>query len=102
MRALLRVAVMSALGRALLDELSPDDLAELARRLAPHLPTPAAPTEDGWLTTREAADYLGLSVHALHRLTGARTIAFEQAKPGGKCWFRRSDLDAYRRNDGDY
>jgi hypothetical protein len=29
---------VSDLGRALLDELSPDDLAELARRSAPHLP----------------------------------------------------------------
>ena len=90
---------MSALGRALLDELGPDDLAELARRLAPHLPTPA---EDGWLSTREAADYLGLSVNALHRMTAARAIRFEQSAPGAKCYFKRSDLDAYRRNDGDY
>jgi excisionase family DNA binding protein len=87
---------MSALGRALLDELGPDDLAELARRVSPYLPAPAA-SEDGWLSTRQAADYLGISTNALHKLTASRAIRFEQDKPGGKCWFKRSELDAFRR-----
>jgi excisionase family DNA binding protein len=87
---------VSALARALLDELGPDDLAELAARLAPFLPAPEDPAPDGWLSTREAASHLGISVNALHKLTAARAIRFEQAKPGGRCWFRRSDLDAWR------
>ena len=41
---------------------------------------------DRWLTTREAAEYLGLSVQALHKLTATRTIPFEQEWPGAKCW----------------
>jgi excisionase family DNA binding protein len=86
---------MSDLGRALLDQLGPDDLEQLARLLGPYMH--AAPSaSDGWLTTREAADHLGLSVHALHRLTSTRQVPFSQAGPGAKCYFRRSDLDAWR------
>lgn len=51
---------------------------------------------DGWITTREAADYLSMSVPALHRLTSAREVPFVQDAPGGKCWFKRSDLDLWR------
>jgi excisionase family DNA binding protein len=87
---------MSALTRALLADLDPDDLRELAERLAPYLPAPAPPAEDRWLTTQEAAEYLGMTTTALHRLTAARAIPFEQAKPGAKCWFKRSALDAWR------
>jgi excisionase family DNA binding protein len=86
---------MSGLAQALLAELGPDDLAELARRLAPFLPQPAT-TGDGWLTTAQAAEHLGVSVHALHRLTAARTIPFHQDGPGARCYFKRSDLDAWR------
>jgi hypothetical protein len=90
---------MSALGRALLDELGDDDLAALAQLLAPYLPSPAAP-DDGWLSTRDAAEYAGCSVNALHRAMAAREVAFEQAGPGGKAWFRRAAIDAWRRGDG--
>jgi excisionase family DNA binding protein len=93
-RTLFRVAAMSALGRAWVDALDDDDLRELARRLAPFLP--AAPTSDGWMTTRQAAEYLGVSVAAMHRLTASRALRFEQDGPGCRCWFRRADLDAYR------
>jgi excisionase family DNA binding protein len=85
---------MSDLGRALLNQLGPDDLEQLAERLAPFL-TPAAPT-DGWLTTHQAADYLGLSVDAVHRLTSQRRIPFSQERPRAKCFYRRADLDAWR------
>jgi excisionase family DNA binding protein len=55
--------------------------------------------EAAWLTTREAAEYLGMTVNALHRLTAERRVPFSQDRPGAKCWFRRSDLDAYRERD---
>ena len=87
---------MSSLGRHLIDDLGDDDLAELARRLTPHLAPPAQP-EDAWLTTRQAAEHLGITVNALHKLTSAKAIVFEQDVPGGRCWFRRADLDAHRR-----
>jgi excisionase family DNA binding protein len=82
---------------ALLAELDDDALRDLAQRLAPYLPHTDAPTDDGWLSTHEAAAHLGISANALHKLTAARAIPFEQAKPGGRCWFRRSDLDTWRR-----
>ena len=89
---------MSAIVRALLDELEPDDLAVLAERLAPYLVPAPAPVDDGWLTTKEAAAYLGLSVNALHKLTAERRIPFSQASEGARCYFRRSDLDAWRQS----
>ena len=52
--------------------------------------------DDRWLTTREAAGYLGMTVAALHKLTAARAIPFEQAGPGCRCYFRRADLDRWR------
>ena len=84
---------MSALASALLAELGPEDLRALAEALAPYL---APPAEDAWLGTREAAEHLGVSRSRLHRLTASRAIPFTQDVAGGKCHFRRSDLDAWR------
>jgi excisionase family DNA binding protein len=88
---------VSALSQALLAELDDDGLAELALKLAPYLPQPGPAEADRWMTTREAAEYLGMSVNALHKLTAARKIPFEQDTPGGKCWFLKSELDRWRR-----
>lgn len=47
-----------------------------------------------YLTTREAADYLGLSIHTIYSLTYYRKIKF--SKPGGKLvYFAKADLDAW-------
>jgi excisionase family DNA binding protein len=73
--------------------------AEFAAILRPHL-QPEQPAVSGWMTSREAAAYLGLTLAALHRLTAARAVPFEQDAPGGKCWFNRADLDAWRRGGG--
>jgi hypothetical protein len=89
---------MSDLGRALLDHLSPDDLADLAERLAPYLRP--AQTDGGWLDTKAAAAHLGISTHAMHRLSAERAIPFSQSAPGAKCYFRRSDLDEWRATGG--
>ena len=86
---------MSTLARALLDQLGPEDLAELAQRLAPYLQAPAA-SEDGWMNAKQTADYLGISIHALHRLTSERRIPFTQERPGARCYFRRAELDEWR------
>ena len=48
------------------------------KRLAPYLPAPPAAGEDRWMGTREAAEYLGISVEALHKLTASRSIPFTQ------------------------
>jgi excisionase family DNA binding protein len=89
--------VTSALVRALVDELTRDDeaLDALAERLERRLAL-AAPREDGWLDSRRAAEYLGMTPAALYRLTASRRIPFQQSVDGGKCWFRRRELDIWR------
>jgi excisionase family DNA binding protein len=77
----------------LLDRMSEDALARLALRLRPHLD---AVEPDRWLTTAEAAAYLGCTENAVHKLTAARAVPFEQGCPGGKLYFKRSQLDAWR------
>jgi len=81
---------------AVLDDAALDVLAE---RLAPRLANQLAPRttfEEGWLDSKGAASYLGITVNALHKPTAARAIPFEQEGPGCKCWFKRSDLDRWR------
>ena len=88
---------MSALARALLADLTSDELRWLADELAPYLPDRSSRgASDAWLNSRQAAEHLGLSVHALHRLTSARQVPFHQDGPGCRCWFRRAELDAWR------
>ncbi len=87
----------SALAEALLRELDEQALADLAERLRPFLVDGQPPAhEDGWLGVREAAEYLGISTHALHRLTAARQVPFSQDRLGARCYFRRSELDRWR------
>jgi hypothetical protein len=89
---------MSAdLARAIVAELDDQALDELAGLLAPRLAERfEAPAPGGWVETKAAAEHLGISVDAMHRLTAARALTFSQEAPGAKCYFRRSDLDAYR------
>lgn len=77
-------------------------LQRLAELLAPYMPAPApaAPAEpDRWLNSREAAAYAGTTRQALHKAMAAREVHFEQDCPGGKAWFRRADIDAWRRGE---
>jgi excisionase family DNA binding protein len=93
---------MSDLAAALLEALDDDAIDRLAQRLAPRLAGSLAagtgPEPDRWLNTREAAGYIGRSTSATHKLTAARAIPFAQAGPGARCYFRRSDLDAWMRS----
>ena len=75
-------------------------LRRLAELLAPYMPVPATPDKpDRWLSTREAAEYAGTTTNALHKAMAAREVHFEQDTPGGKAWFKRADIDAWRRGD---
>jgi hypothetical protein len=87
---------MTDLGRALLNQLGPDDLAQLAERLAPFLHSAQAPADDAWLSTRQAAAYAGCTIDALRKAMAAREVEFEQSAPGAKAWFRRSAIDSWR------
>jgi excisionase family DNA binding protein len=53
-----------------------------------------------WYDSRHAAEYLGLHRDTLRKLAAERTIPAEQDGPGCKLFFRRSDLDAWRRSGG--
>jgi excisionase family DNA binding protein len=92
---------MSALNlaAAVVDALDDDALDVLAAKLAPrlvgHLPE-TAPAEDRWMTSREAASYLGTTLSTMWKLTAAREIPFSQDGPGCRCWFKRSHLDQWR------
>jgi hypothetical protein len=99
--AQLAVALVDALDDAaidrLLDRASEDSLSRLAIRLKPHL---GETQPDRWLTTAQAAAHLGCTPNALHKLTAARLVPFEQDRPGGKLYFKRSRLDAWRESGG--
>lgn len=79
-------------------QLDGETIRELARELAPQIAAllPDTQADDRWLDSGAAADYLGISITALHKLTSARRLTFSQEAPGGRCYFRRADLDAYR------
>ena len=73
----------------------------LAERLAPRVAAQVLDAltggqEDGWMTTRQAADYLGIRPNALHKLTASRAIPFTQDGAGCRCYFKRSELDRWR------
>jgi hypothetical protein len=75
-------------------------LQRLAELLAPYMPAAPSPESNGWMSTREAAEYAGTTPNALHKAMAAREVQFEQDTPGGKAWFRRADIDAWRRGEG--
>jgi excisionase family DNA binding protein len=95
--------VSDAIAAALMDALDDAALERLVERLSPRLVDAVATRlgfrgiDDRWLSTREAASYLGLTPNALHKLTAAREVPFSQDAPGGKCWFLKSELDQWRR-----
>ena len=84
------------LGRVVVDALDDDALDLLAAKVARRLVVPSAPIKDGWIDAKQAAAYLGTTLSSLWKLTAAREIPFSQDGPGCKCWFKRSQLDAWR------
>jgi len=70
-----------------------EKLAALAARLDE--PRPAG-GEDRWLTTREAARYLGVNPKTLSNLASRGEVPSVQHSPRGRRYFRRSDLDRWR------
>ena len=84
---------MSSLARALLAELGPDDLAELAEALRPYLAS-----DDGWLGVKDAAAYAGCTVPALRHAIKRDEVEYEQqAGRGGKVYLRKSALNRWRK-----
>jgi hypothetical protein len=95
------MSATSPLARAILDALRSDPAAcDELRTLLNIEPQQPAPRDDGWLDTKRAAEYLGITTSGLHKLTAGRLIPFEQDGPGCRCWFKRSELDAWREHGG--
>ena len=86
----------AATGNVVFDEL----LAHLAEIVAAKVIDRLArqeTTADDWLDTRGASEYLGIHRDSLRRMAAEGVIPAEQAGAGCKLFFRRSDLDAWRR-----
>lgn len=52
----------------------------------------------GWLDARSAAQYLGVHRDTLRKLAAQRAIPTHQDGPGCKLYFRRDELDEWRRS----
>lgn len=74
--------------------LSPEAVEQIAGRVAELIGTP--PVEDRWMDAKDAAEYLAIPLSTLHKLTAADAIPHSQDCPGGKLYFKRSDLDKWR------
>jgi len=85
----------SSILETLLDHISDRLAAVIAQRIATTDDRP-----DEWFDSRHAAEYLGVHRDTLRKLAAERAIPSEQDGPGCKLYFRRSDLDAWRRGGG--
>jgi excisionase family DNA binding protein len=86
--------------------LTDEELQQLAERLAPLILSAlgdsvagACGEVDRWMRTAEAAEYLGMSKSELHRRAAAGVVPHAQEAPGAALYFRRADLDAWRRGE---
>jgi len=88
---------VSGLAAALLDELGPDELRELAERLRPYLRGREAGTSE-WLNAREAAAYLRCPLSRVRKLSMTGELGVE--RDGRRVLYHRDVLDAYIRAGG--
>jgi excisionase family DNA binding protein len=73
-------------------------LADLVvQRLAERRTTTQQPGEE-WLDARAAAEYLGIHRDTLRKLAAERVVPAHQDGPGCKLYFRRDELDEWRRS----
>lgn len=77
------------------------DIEAIAQRVANLLDgEQTAGAEDRWMTSDEAATHLGVSPHTLRDLIARRTVPYCQERPGARLYFRASDLDRWRADQG--
>jgi excisionase family DNA binding protein len=84
---------------AAVDQLVQLFVERVAAAVAERLVGQSAGDEDS-LDSRHAAEYLGVHRDTLRKLVAERAIPAEQDGPGCKLYFRRSELDAWRRSGG--
>jgi excisionase family DNA binding protein len=85
-------SVMDVLLDGLADRIAAAVIARIGRNVGDQ--------HDEWLDSGQAAKYLGLHRDTLRRLAAARAIPSEQDGPGCKLFFRRTELDEWRRSGG--
>jgi excisionase family DNA binding protein len=74
-------------------------LADLvAERLAARSQEAAQQDAEEWMDTRRAAEYLGVHRDTIRKLAAERAIPTHQDGPGCKLYFRRDELDEWRRS----
>jgi excisionase family DNA binding protein len=75
-----------------------DELAtRVADQIAARLNSEETDSADPWLDSRSAADYLGVSRSTVRRLAAEGSLNTQQAGANCKLYFRRSELDRWRR-----
>lgn len=80
----------------LIEQLADRIAVAIAERLGPSNNEPAPE----WLDSRAAANYLGVHRDTLRKLAAERAIPAEQEGPGCRLFFRRTELDEWRRAGG--
>jgi excisionase family DNA binding protein len=81
--------------------LDPDTVEALAEAIVVRVEALASRgEEDGWMTSAEAARYLAVPISTLRKWTAAAVVPFAQDVPGGRCYFRRPELDRWRAEAG--
>jgi excisionase family DNA binding protein len=93
-----QAAIAGESERALIDQIL-GRLADLVvDRLMERTGTPGSDHATAWLDARSAAQYLGLHRDTLRKLAAQRAIHTHQDGPGCKLYFRRDELDEWRRS----
>ena len=68
----------------------------VAKRAAEMIAEGTKQDAGGWLDAKGAAEYLGLPLSMVRKLSAAREIPCVQDVPKGKLYFKRSALDEWR------
>lgn len=67
-------------------------------RLREHTKADRMLAQGEWLDTRAAAEYLGVHRDTLRKLAAEHSVPTHQDAPGCKLYFRRDELDEWRRS----
>lgn len=85
---------------SMLDAVIEDIVERVASAVVSGLAANQEPDLGEWLDSRGAAEYLGVHRDTLRKLAAERTIPSHQDGRGCKLFFKRSDLDDWRRSGG--
>jgi excisionase family DNA binding protein len=83
-----------------LDAVIEDIVERVAAAVVSRLTADQDHDEREWLDSRDAAEYLGVHRDTLRKLAAERAIPSHQDGRGCKLFFKRSDLDDWRRAGG--